>query len=130
MVALIGVLVAINLLNHAPSAAPENAALHQDIVQNRSGAEVTFDATALTNPVDSGGHERLEVSDPAGDQLELDYNLDLGSWIPVSRGEHLLVHGQLYIDPGMHVGVHCLHAHTSAGCPLPGWIEYRGTLYQ
>jgi hypothetical protein len=40
----------------------------------------------------------------------------------------MIVHGQLYIDPG-RVGIHCLHSHTSRGCPLPGWVQFAGNTY-
>ena len=36
--------------------------------------------------------------------------------VPVHAGSSILVHGQLYVDPGQ-VGVHCLHGQTSRGCP-------------
>jgi len=26
--------------------------------------------------------------------------------------------------------VHCTHAHTSSGCPNPGWIEYNNSYYE
>ena len=53
---------------------PDDQALHQDIVSDKSGTEVTFDAVILTEPAESGGHERFEVKDPAGDMLEVDPN--------------------------------------------------------
>jgi len=34
---------------------PDDQALHQDIVSAANGAEVTFDATVMNDPVDSGG---------------------------------------------------------------------------
>lgn len=104
--------------------------LHQDIVNNSSGAEVTFDATIVTEPAESGGHERFEVKDPAGDQLEVDHNTTLAPSVPAHVGDALVIHGQLYIDPGPHVGVHCTHMATSSGCPYPGWIEFAGNYYE
>ncbi len=46
---------------------PDDTGLHQDIVNSANGAEVTFDATILSEPVESGGHERFQVKDPAGE---------------------------------------------------------------
>jgi hypothetical protein len=109
---------------------PDDNALHQDIVSDQSGAEVTFDATIVTEPGESGGHERFEVKDPAGDRLEIDHNTSLAPSVPAHVGAGLIIHGQLYIDPGPHVGVHCTHAATSSGCPYPGWIEFGGNYYE
>ena len=109
---------------------PDDQALHQDIVSDKSGTEVTFDAVILTEPAESGGHERFEVKDPAGDMLEVDHNTSLAQYVPVHKGDGLVIHGELYIDPGPRYGVHCTHAHTSSGCPNPGWIEYKDNYYE
>jgi len=50
--------------------------------------------------------------------------------VPAHVGDALIIHGQLYIDPGPHAGVHCTHATTSSGCPDPGWIEFAGNYYE
>jgi hypothetical protein len=107
---------------------PDEAALHSDIAAGRSGAEVTFVGTVVSAPVKATDHEQIEVQDRLGDQLELDYNITLGEWIPAKVGDRLTIHGQLYIDGGRD-GVHCLHSKTSSGCPLPGWVELAGTTY-
>jgi len=107
---------------------PDAGALRQAIQDGRSGQEVTFAATLVSEPIDDGGHERMLVRDQLGDVVELDYNVVLGHVVPVHRGDAVVVHGQLYIDPGQ-AGVHCLHARTSTGCPQPGWIEAGGTRY-
>ena len=109
---------------------PDDQGLHQDIVNGSSGAEVTFDATILTEPAESGGHERFEVKDPSGDQLEVDHNTSLAPSVPAHVGAELVIRGQLYIDPGPRYGVHCTHSATSSGCPDPGWIEYQGNYYE
>ena len=109
---------------------PDDQALHQDIVKGLSGAEVTFNAAVTTEPAESGGHERFEVDDASGDVLEVDHNTTLATAVPVHLGGHLVIHGQLYIDPGPHYGVHCTHAATSSGCPYPGWIEFEGNYYE
>jgi hypothetical protein len=109
---------------------PDDQRLHQDIVNGSSGAEVTFDATVSTEPAESGGHERFEVKDPAGDMLEVDHNTSLAPSAPVHAGDQIVIHGQLYIDPGPHYGVHCTHAATSSGCPYPGWLEFGGNYYE
>jgi hypothetical protein len=109
---------------------PDDQGLHKDIQQNAGGAEVTFDATILTEPVDSGGHERFEVRAATGEMLEVDHNTTLAQAVPAHRGDGLIIHGQLYIDPGPRYGVHCTHAHTSSGCPNPGWIEYNNNYYE
>ena len=109
---------------------PDDQALHSDIQQDLSGAEVTFDATILTEPADSGGHERFEVRVPTGEMLEVDHNITLAQAVPAHKGDGLVIHGQLYIDPGPRYGVHCTHAQTSSGCPNPGWIEYNSNYYE
>jgi hypothetical protein len=110
--------------------APDDQALHQDIVNNVGGAEVTFDATVLTDPVQGGDHERFEVKAPTGEMLEVDHNTSLAPDVPVHKGDGVVIHGQLYIDPGPRYGVHCTHAQTSSGCPNPGWIEYNNNYYE
>jgi hypothetical protein len=109
---------------------PDDQGLHQDIVNATSGAEVTFDATLLADPVESGGHERFEVKAATGESLEIDHNTSLAPSVPVHTGDGVIIHGQLYIDPGPRFGVHCTHAHTSSGCPSPGWIEFANNYYE
>jgi hypothetical protein len=109
---------------------PDDQALHQDIVSGSSGAEVTFDAIVLNDPVESGGHERFEVKATTGETLEVDHNTSLAPNVPTHAGDQLVIHGQLYIDPGPRIGVHCTHAHTSSGCPNPGWIELGQNYYE
>src|SRR5258708_9068526 len=103
---------------------PDDTGLHQDIVNSANGAEVTFDATILSEPVESGGHERFQVKDPAGDRLEIDHNTTLAPSVPAHAGDALVIHGQLYIDPGPRVGVHCTHPHPSLRLPTPRWPEF------
>jgi len=110
--------------------APNDQALHQDIVNGSNGAEVTFDATVLNDPVESGGHERFEVKATTGEMLEVDHNTTLAPYVPIHVADLLVIHGQLYIDPGPKIGVHCTHAHTSSGCPNPGWIELGQNYYE
>lgn len=110
--------------------APDDQTLHQDITNGSNGAEVTFDATVTTDPVESGGHERFEVKAPTGEMLEVDHNTTLAQPVPVHSGDKIIIHGKLYIDPGPRYGVHCTHAHTSSGCPDPGWIEYNSNYYE
>ena len=40
---------------------PDDQGFHQDVVNGSSGAEVTFDASVLSDPVESGAHERFQV---------------------------------------------------------------------
>jgi hypothetical protein len=109
---------------------PDDQTLHQDILTNASGAEVTFDATVVSDPVNAGDHERFVVKVPTGETLEVDHNFKLATYVPIHAGDHLVIHGKLYIDPGPRYGVHCTHAHTSGGCPVPGWIEFNSTNYE
>jgi hypothetical protein len=109
---------------------PDDQGFHQDVVNGSSGAEVTFDATVVADPVESGGHERFGVKAATGERLEIDHNTDLPTYVPIHAGDAVIVHGQLYIDPGPRVGVHCTHAHTSSGCPNPGWIEFANNYYE
>jgi hypothetical protein len=111
-------------------AAADDQGLHQDVVKNTNGAEVTFDATVLADPVESGGHERFEVKTTTGETLEIDHNTTLAVSVPIHAGDRVVIHGQLYIDPGPHVGVHCTHAATSSGCPNSGWIEFNNNYYE
>jgi hypothetical protein len=109
---------------------PDDQSLHNDITKGASGSEVTFDATVVSDPVESGGHERFEVKAPTGDVLEVDHNTSLAQPVPLHTGDQVVIHGQLYIDPAPHVGVHCTHAATSSGCPVPGWIEFGSNYYE
>ena len=122
--------VSLALLACGGREAPDDQGLHQDIVNVTNGAEVTFDATILSDPVESGGHERFQVKDPSGDLLEIDHNTTLAPSVPAHAGDALVIHGRLYIDPGPRVGVHCTHAQTSGGCPYPGWIEFGQNYYE
>jgi hypothetical protein len=108
----------------------DDQGLHNDIVNNSNGAEVTFDATVLDNPVESGGHERFEVKAATGESLEIDHNTTLAAYIPIHAGDKLVIHGQLYIDPGPRLGVHCTHSTTSSGCPDSGWILFDNNYYE
>ena len=108
----------------------DDQGLHQDILNNSTGAEVTFDAAVLNDPIESGGHERFEVRAPTGEMLEIDHNTTLAPSVPIRAGDQVVIHGQLYIDPGPRFGVHCTHAQTSSGCPNPGWIEFAQNYYE
>ena len=110
--------------------AADDQGFHQDVVNATNGAEVTFDATLLTDPIQSGDHERFAVRAATGERLEIDHNTNLATFVPAHAGDGIIVHGQLYIDPGPVIGVHCTHAHTSSGCPNPGWIEFANTYYE
>lgn len=122
--------VALALLACGGRETPDDQGLHQDIVNDTNGAEVTFDATMVNDPVESGGHERFEVKASTGEVLEIDHNTTLAPSVPVHAGDTLVIHGQLYIDPGPKIGVHCTHAQTSSGCPNPGWIEFGQNYYE
>jgi hypothetical protein len=111
-------------------ATPDDAAVHRDIASGKAGAEVTFDGTLKSEPMQVGNHEHLSVLTPTGDLLEVDHNTTAAPWVPAHAGDHVVVHGQLYIDPGPRAGVHCTHAHTSSGCPQPGWVELGGNYYE
>src|SRR5487761_839327 len=115
-VLLLVILIGVRLWLQSEPPTPDVNALRTDIANGRNGAEVTFVATVVAAPATVGDHEQL------------DFNTQLGQWIPVHAGGQLTVHGQLYIDPG-RVGVHCLHQQTSSGCPLPGWIQFGGRTY-
>jgi hypothetical protein len=122
------VLVGVNIWVHRQPPTPDANAVHADILAGRSGAEVTFVGSVTGEPTTSSGHEHILVRDQPGDVLELDYNLSLGRAVPVHPGDSVVVHGQLYVDPGK-VGVHCLHAQTSRGCPEAGWIQLARATY-
>ena len=107
----------------------DDAAVHQDIASGNA-VEVTFDGTLKVDPQQVGTHEHLQVKTPQGDSIEVDHNTTLAPSVPAHAGDALIVHGLLYIDPGPRPGVHCTHARTSSGCPVPGWIELAGTYYE
>jgi hypothetical protein len=109
---------------------PDDQGLHNDIQNGTSGAEVTFDATLISDPMQVGDHEDFEVRAATGEMLEIDHNTSLAPAAPVHNGDAVIIHGQLYIDPGPRYGVHCTHAHTSSGCPYPGWIEFNNNYYE
>jgi hypothetical protein len=110
--------------------AADDQTFHKDVVNGSSGAEVTFDATVLDTPVESGGHERFNVRAATSETLEIDHNTTLAPFVPIKTGDALVIHGQLYIDPGPRIGVHCTHAATSSGCPNPGWIMFANNYYE
>lgn len=124
------VLAALMLLACAGRDSVDDQTLHQDIVTNANGAEVTFDATVVSDPVAAGDHERFMVKATTGETLEIDHNTKLATYVPVHANDKVIVHGKLYIDPGPRYGVHCTHSHTSSGCPVPGWIEFNNTYYE
>lgn len=126
----LALLAALALAACGERATPDDQTFHQDVVQGTSGAEVTFDATVLDAPVESGGHERFNVKAATGETLEVDHNTSLAAYVPVNAGDALVIHGQLYIDPGPRVGVHCTHAQTSSGCPQSGWIMFANNYYE
>jgi hypothetical protein len=126
----LGVALLLVLAGCGERATADDQALHRDVINGSSGAEVTFDATVLDNPVESGGHERFDVKAPTGERLEIDHNTTLAQYVPIKTGDALVIHGQLYIDPGPRLGVHCTHAATSSGCPSPGWIMFGSNYYE
>ena len=108
----------------------DDQGLHSDIQNSSTGAEVTFDATVTSDPVQQGDHEVFDVKTTTGEAMEIDHNTSLAQNVPLHKGDAVVIHGQLYIDPGPRYGVHCTHAHTSSGCPNPGWIEYNSDYYE
>jgi hypothetical protein len=91
---------------------------------------VTFHGKLTAEPAPVGTHEHILVSDPFGDKLEVDHNTGLAPWVPAHAGDVVIVRGQLYIDGPGRAGVHCTHARTSSGCPVPGWVELGGQYYE
>ncbi|MFZ0218248.1 MAG: hypothetical protein WAM30_20115, partial [Candidatus Dormiibacterota bacterium] len=122
------VLLGVNVWLQQRPAQPDAEQVPREVQAGQSNVEVTFVGTVTAAPRKVGDHERILVRDRLGDTLELDYNTDLGQWVPVRQGDSLLIHGQLYVDPGQD-GVHCLHAATSKGCPDPGSITFSGHTY-
>jgi hypothetical protein len=126
----IAVAAVLMLVSCGERPAADDPELHRDIVNNSDGAEVTFDATVINNPLESGGHERFEVKVKTGEMLEVDHNTTLAAYVPAHSGDALVIHGRLYIDPGPRLGVHCTHATTSSGCPDSGWILFKNNYYE
>ena len=106
-----------------------DTALHQDITQGQGGAEVTFAAVVVSGPTVYGREQEFWVRTPLGDRLEVDHDIDYATSAPVHPGSQVIVRGQLYLDPGRD-GVHCTHQSTSSGCPVPGFVEVGGRLYE
>jgi len=130
---LLSALASVLLLAACGSTAVRESAddgeVHADIASGNA-VEVTFDGTLTADPQQIGTHEHMQVKIPQGDSLEVDHNTTLAPSVPAHAGDIVIVHGLLYIDPGPRPGVHCTHAHTSSGCPMPGWIELAGTYYE
>jgi hypothetical protein len=126
----VGLALLLTLVACGERETPDDQALHRDVVNLSNGAEVTFDATVLDNPVESGGHERFHVKATTSEVLEVDHNTSLAAYVPVHPGDRVVIHGELYIDPGPTIGVHCTHATTSSGCPNSGWIMFGETYYE
>lgn len=111
-------------------AAADDSAFHSAVSGGRAGTEVTFDATVESEPRMVGSHEHLLVTAATGETVEVDHNTTLAPWVPAHPGDSVIVRGELYIDPGPRVGVHCTHAHTSRGCPNAGFVELKGSYYE
>jgi Protein of unknown function (DUF3465) len=126
----LALLVVLTLVACGERATADDTSFHQDVVNGSGGVEVTFDATVLDAPVESGGHERFNVRAATGETLEVDHNTSLAAYVPIAAGDVLVIHGQLYIDPGPRIGVHCTHAQTSSGCPDSGWIMFANNYYE
>jgi hypothetical protein len=126
----LALLVVLTLVACGERATVDDQTFHQDVVSGTSGAEFTFDATVLDAPVESGDHERFNVRAATGETLEVDHNTSLAAYVPIKAGDALVIHGQLYIDPGPRIGVHCTHAQTSSGCPESGWIMFANNYYE
>lgn len=90
---------------------------------------MTFGGVVVSGPEVYGREEEFWVRTPLGDRLEVDHDIDYSVSAPVKAGAQVVVRGQLYLDPG-RAGVHCTHQSTSSGCPVPGFVEYGGRLYQ
>ena len=90
---------------------------------------MVFHATVVAEPQQVGDHEHLEVRAQTGEMVEVDHNTRLAPSVPVHAGDQVVIAGQFYDDSGLE-GVHCTHAHTSSGCPYPGFIEFRGAYYE
>ena len=108
---------------------PDDSGLHGVAQAGRTGPEVVFHATVLADPQQVGEHEHLSVRAQTGETLEIDHNTSLAPWVPVHSGDHVVIAGEFYDDSGLE-GVHCTHAHTSSGCPTPGFIEFQGRYYE
>ena len=108
---------------------PDDRAFHLIALKGTSNAEVVFNATVVADPQQVGDHEHLEVRAATGEALEIDHNIALSQWVPAKAGDHVVIEGRFYDDSGRE-GVHCTHAHTSAGCPSPGWIKLASTYYE
>ncbi|MGH7910972.1 MAG: hypothetical protein ACREQM_01155 [Candidatus Dormibacteraceae bacterium] len=109
--------------------ATDDRALHEDIAQGRSGAEVTLGGVVVSGPVIAGREQEFSTRTPLGDVVEVDHDIDYSTQAPVRVGDKVIVRGQLYLDPG-RAGVHCTHQSTSSGCPVPGFVEVGGSLYE
>ncbi len=111
---------------------PDDAAIVRDFQTHRSYVEVTADGTVVrvlpdrTGP--SGPHEQFLIQLSTGDLTVLvEHNLTIGARVPVSVGDHVIVHGE-YIwnsDGGL---IHFTH-HDPVGKHQGGYIEENGKRY-
>src|SRR5260370_37589717 len=84
---------------------PDDNGFHQDVANGTNGVEVTFEATVLNDPIESGGHERFEGKAATGERLGSDHNSTLAPSVPHHTGDAGIVPGELYIDPGPRIRV-------------------------
>lgn len=112
------------------TASPDDAAAVAAVRQGRA-EEVTVQGPVLAVLADASGphgpHQRFTVDIGSGVVVEVDHNLSLAPRVPLHRGDVVIVHGQLALDPG-RVVVH--DTHHSTGSHEGGWVELGGQRYE
>jgi len=112
--------------------APDDGAIVQDYQSHRSNVEVTADATVVRLLSDrrssTGVHEQFIIQLTGGQiTVEVEHNISLGTRVPVSEGDHVVVHGE-YIWNAKGGLIHFTH-HDPQGTREGGFITDNGKTY-
>ena len=113
----------------------DNAAAIADITQGRSGDEVVVQGSvadvAGVEEGPSGRHELFTVTITNGAKrvgVLVAHNVGIAPFVPVHRGDVVIVKGELAIDPSGPV-LHWTH-HDPRFRHQPGFVELRGRTYE
>lgn len=116
----------------AASGTPDDSAVAADFANHRSQVEVTVDGVVVRTFPDrtsnTGTHEQFIIKLTSEDlTVEIEHNISIGQRVPVSDGDHLVVHGE-YIWNAQGGLIHFTH-HDPQGTHENGYIIDNGTTY-
>jgi hypothetical protein len=127
--------VAFAACSTAPPDRPDNAAAISDIAQRRSGDEVVVQGRVVRfegiEQGPGGAHEYFIVTIARGAQrvnVLVAHNVGIAPFVPVHRGDDVIVKGELAVDPSGPV-LHWTH-HDPRFRHQPGFIEFGGRAYE